>query len=205
MSLDIKCFPFGPLGENTYLVTDASTGQQAIIDPGYFGPEVTSAITDLRYVLLTHGHYDHYASAGNYIDSYPDVAFAAPSGESYLLHGGRDNKWMALSHGGGSCPEANILLCEGDTVSLGETILRVIETPGHTEGGICFLTDREVFTGDTLFRLSVGNTSLETGDWPTMVNSIQEKLYTLDDNMVVYPGHGPATQIGYEKRSNPFV
>ena len=75
----------------------------------------------------------------------------------------------------------------------------------HTEGGICYLTDNIVFTGDTLFRLSVGNTSLETGDWPTMVKSIQEKLYTLDDDTIVYPGHGPATQIGYEKRSNPFV
>ena len=112
---------------------------------------------------------------------------------------------MAISHGGATCPEAQLLLSEGDTVILGETVFRVIETPGHTEGGICYLTDNIVFTGDTLFRLSVGNTSLETGDWPTMVKSIQEKLYTLDDDTIVYPGHGPATQIGYEKRSNPFV
>ena len=205
MSLDVKYYPLGPLGENTYLVTDTQTGQQAIIDPGYYGPEVASEITDLRYVLLTHGHYDHYASAGIYLETYPGVTFAAPSGETYLLHGGRDNKWMAISHGGATCPEAQLLLSEGDTVILGETVFRVIETPGHTEGGICYLTDNIVFTGDTLFRLSVGNTSLETGDWPTMVKSIQEKLYTLDDDTIVYPGHGPATQIGYEKRSNPFV
>ena len=81
----------------------------------------------------------------------------------------------------------------------------MIETPGHTEGGICFATDKEIFTGDTLFRLSVGNTSLETGDWATLEESIRSRLYTLDENMIVYPGHGPATQIGYEKRSNPFV
>ena len=70
---------------------------------------------------------------------------------------------------------------------------------------MCFATDHEVFSGDTLFRLSVGNTSFETGDWNTMVRSIQNKLYTLDDDTIVYPGHGPATTIGYEKRANPFV
>ncbi len=205
MSLDIKCFPIGPLQENTYLITDTATGQQAVIDPGYYGPQITSEITDLRYILLTHGHYDHYAAADRYIEKYPDAVFTAPAGESYLLHGGRDNKWMALSDGGGMCPEAASLVKEGDAITLGETTLRVLDTPGHTEGGICYVTDNEVFTGDTLFRLSVGNTSLETGSWPTMVDSIKEKLYTLDDAMIVYPGHGPATQIGYEKRSNPFV
>ena len=205
MSLDIKCFPMGPLQENTYLITDTATGQQAVIDPGYCGPQITSEIKDLRYILLTHGHYDHYAAADRYITQYPDAVFTAPAGESYLLHGGRDNKWMALSDGGGMCPEAHKLVKEGDVINLGETILRVLDTPGHTEGGICYVTDNEVFTGDTLFRLSVGNTSLETGSWPTMVDSIKSKLYTLDDAMTVYPGHGPATQIGYEKRSNPFV
>ena len=103
------------------------------------------------------------------------------------------------------CPEPGYLLKEGDVITLGETDLRVIETPGHTAGGICFATDREVFTGDTLFRLSVGRTDLPTGDWYTLVDSIKNKLYTLDDEMVVYPGHGGPTTIGYEKRANPFV
>ncbi len=205
MGIDVKCFPMGPLQENTYLVTDISTGFQAVIDPGYFGPQAESEIKDLKYVLLTHGHYDHYAAAERYLKKYPDAVFAAPAGESFLLHGGLDNKWMSVSYGGGTCPEASLLLNEGDTVTLGDTQFRVIETPGHTEGGICFATDKEIFTGDTLFRLSVGNTSLETGDWATLEESIRSRLYTLDENMIVYPGHGPATQIGYEKRSNPFV
>lgn len=205
MSLETKCFPMGPLQENTYLITDTETGQQAVIDPGYYGPQITSEISDLRFILLTHGHYDHYAAARMFVDNYPDAVFSAPAGETYLLHGGLDNKWMAVSHGGGSCPEAGRLLSEGDIITLGKTDLLVIETPGHTEGGICYVTDHEVFTGDTLFRLSVGNSSLETGNWETMVSSIQNKLYTLDEELIVYPGHGPATQIGYEKRSNPFV
>lgn len=205
MSLTIKIYPLGPLQENTYLIADEASGQQAVIDPGYIGPDLESQISDLRFILLTHGHFDHYAAATEFMHRYPDAVFEAPAAETYLLHGGRDNKWMALSNGGGTCPEAQVLLREGDTITLGETVLRVIETPGHTEGGICFVTDNEVFTGDTLFRLSVGNTSLETGDWKTMEESIRNKLYTLDEELVVYPGHGPATKIGYEKRSNPFV
>ena len=209
MSITVKCFPAGPLTENTYVITDDATGFKAVIDPGYFGMDVRMEIQNnayLKYILLTHGHYDHFAAVHEYLGEYTGAVFAAPSGEEYLLHGGRDNKWMALNTGSkGICPEAKLLLKEGDTVTLGETVLRVIETPGHTEGGICFATDREIFTGDTLFRLSVGNTSLETGNWETLVASIQNKLYTLDDDMIVYPGHGPATTIGYEKRANPFV
>ncbi|MBQ3291718.1 MAG: MBL fold metallo-hydrolase [Mogibacterium sp.] len=208
MSLKIECYPNGPLSENTYLITDEATGHKAIIDPGYYGMDVTSAIGDagsLKYVLLTHGHYDHFAAAELYLTEYPDAVFEVPAHEEYLLSGGRDNKWMALGKGSSICPKADVYVKEGDTITLGETVLRVIETPGHTEGGICFATEREVFTGDTLFRLSVGNTSLETGDWETMENSILSKLYTLPEEMIVLPGHGPATTIGYEKRANPFV
>lgn len=208
MGLKVKAFPKGPLTENTYIIKDEKTGSVAVIDPGYYGDDIRAEIQDgtcLKYILLTHGHYDHFAAVQEYLDRFPAAVFAAPAGETYLLHGGRDNKWMALGNGTGICPDAGKLLNEGDKISLGETTLRVIETPGHTEGGICFVTDNEVFTGDTLFRLSVGNTSLETGDWETMVKSIQDKLYVLDDEKIVWPGHGPATTIGYEKKANPFV
>ncbi|MBR2541061.1 MAG: MBL fold metallo-hydrolase [Mogibacterium sp.] len=208
MSLTVKCFPYAPLGENTYIITDEATGFKAVVDPGYFGLDVRMEIQNkayLKYILLTHGHYDHFAAAQDYIDEYPDAVFAAPAGETYLMYGSRDNEWMAQGSGSGRCPQASLLLKEGDVVSLGETDLRIIETPGHTEGGICFVTDNEAFTGDTLFRLSVGNTSFETGDWPTMVASIQNKLYTLPAELIVYPGHGEPTTIGFEKRANPFV
>lgn len=196
------------MSENTYVITDDATGLKAVVDPGYFGEDVMQEIqnaADLRYILLTHGHYDHFAAVREYLDTYTDAVFAVPEEETHLLHGGRDNKWMALGHGNGVCPEAEVKLSEGDNISLGETVLRVIGTPGHTEGGICFATDREVFTGDTLFRLSVGNSSLETGDWDTMVRSIRDKIYALDDDLIVWPGHGPATTIGYEKSNNPYV
>ena len=210
MSLTVKCFPAGPLGENTYLITDDATGCQAVVDPGYFGTDVKAEIKsadNFKYILLTHGHHDHFAAVQDYIDEYPDAVFAAPAGETYLLYGSRDNTRMPgiAGHDRDTCPEAQLLVKEGDLIRLGDTVLRVIETPGHTEGGICFASDSEIFTGDTLFRLSVGNTSFKTGDWPALVRSIQDKLYTLDEDLIVWPGHGPATTIGYEKRANPFV
>lgn len=208
MSLRVKCFPFGVQAENTYVITDEASGLKAVIDPGYYGEDVKAEIGDsanLRYILLTHGHFDHFAAVRDYKDVYAAAVFAAPAGETYLLHGGRDNKWLALGRGSGVCPEADLFLKEGDAIQLGEIVLSVIETPGHTEGGICFVTDTSVFTGDTLFRASVGNTSLETGDKSAMIESIQSKLYTLCDDLTVYPGHGSATTIGEEKRSNPYV
>ena len=208
MSLTVKCFAAGPLGENTYVITDDATGFKAVVDPGYFGMDVRMEIQNnayLKYILLTHGHYDHYAAVQEYLDEYISAVFVAPAGEHYLMYESREHLMMSGGLSGRGCPQAKRFVREGDTIELGETTIRVIETPGHTEGGICFATDHEVFSGDTLFRLSVGNTSFETGDWGTMVNSIQNKLYTLNDDTIVYPGHGPATTIGYEKRANPFV
>lgn len=208
MSLTVKCFAAGPLGENTYVITDDATGFKAVVDPGYYGMDVRMEIQNnayLKYILLTHGHYDHYAALREYLDEYISASFIAPAGEHFLLYESREHLLMSDGRSRGGIPQAKRFVREGDTIELGETTIKVIETPGHTEGGVCFATENEVFSGDTLFRLSVGNTSFETGDWGTMVQSIQNKLYTLDDDTVVYPGHGPATTIGYEKRANPFV
>ena len=197
MSLDIKCYPKGMYGENTYLITDDATGFKAIIDPGYYDFEVRMDIQNnayLKYILLTHGHHDHFLAAKDYLEEYSSVRFCAPEKDLELMRKGPYK-----------CPEPSQLLKEGDVITLGETQLRVIETPGHTGGGVCFATDREIFTGDTLFRLSVGRTDLPTGDWFTLLHSINDKLYTLDEDLIVYPGHGAPTTIGYEKKANPFV
>ena len=208
MSLTIKCFSGGMQQENTYLIIDNATGTTAVIDPGYYGEDIGTEIGEnprLKYILLTHGHYDHFAAAELYINKYPDALFAVPEREEYLLNGGRDNKWMALGRGTGVCPKADIRLSDGDLISIGETVLRVIETPGHTEGSVCYVTDKEVFSGDTLFRLSIGNSSLETGDRNALLSSIHDKLFSLSDDIVVFPGHGPETTVGFEKINNPFV
>jgi len=209
MSLTVKMWPQGPLAENTYLIIDDATGLKAVVDPGYYGPDTEAAIENddsLKYILLTHGHHDHYAAIKQYKSRYPEASFLAPEGDKYLLYESRTNKWIASGTSKDYlCPQADVFVNDGDVVQLGETEIKVVATPGHSEGGISFVTDGVAFTGDTLFRLSVGNTSFETGDWATMVKSIKEKLYTLDDDTIVYPGHGPATTIGYEKKANPFV
>jgi glyoxylase-like metal-dependent hydrolase (beta-lactamase superfamily II) len=197
MGIEIKCYPDGMYGENTYLITDDATGYKAIIDPGYYGVDVRMDIQNnayLKYVLLTHGHDDHFLAANDYLEQYSSVKFAVPEKDIPVINVQRF-----------PCPKPGLLLHDGDVITLGETELRVIETPGHTAGGICFATDKEIFTGDTLFRLSVGRTDLPTGDWFTLLHSINDKLYTLDEDMIVYPGHGAPTTIGYEKRANPFV
>ena len=193
MSIDIKCFPHGIYGENTYVITDNATGYKAVIDPGYFGTDVKMEIQNnayLKYLLLTHAHHDHFYAVPEYLQEYSAVNFAAPLKDKPLMN---------------NCPEPHTWIKEGDVITLGSTEIRVIETPGHTAGGVCFLTEKEIFTGDTLFRVSVGRTDLESGDWDTLVKSISEKLYMLDEDIVVYPGHGASTTIGFEKRVNPFV
>lgn len=208
MSLKVKCYPYGPFDENTYLVIDDRTNRCAIIDPGCFGDTIVAEIDkckSLDYVLLTHGHYDHFATCLDYLNDYPDAVFAAPLADTELMYKGTDNKWFANGSSRSVCPEASLLVREGDRIKLGETEIKVIETPGHTSGGITFYANKFVFTGDTLFRLSVGATNYKTGDRNTMLRTIENKLYTLPDDTVVYPGHGPATTIGYERMANPFV
>lgn len=208
MSLQVNVYPYGPLQENTYLVTDTASGYKAIIDPGFYGSMVIEDIGDistLKYIILTHGHFDHLAACVHYTDAYPEAKLIAPLKDRYLLGKDWTKDYLARGWDVSNCPNPDQYLVEGDTLELGETLFSFIETPGHTEGGMCILADGKLFSGDTLFRLSVGNTSLETGSWEDLVRSINTKLYTLDDDITVYPGHGALTSIGYEKRSNPFV
>lgn len=208
MGIDIKLYPQGPLSENTYLITDESSGLKAVIDPGYIGNDILNDIKDkdtLKYIILTHAHFDHFYSAEEYIKIFPDAEFIAPKADEYLLKKPLGKDYAIYGAGDMTCPTADVLVGESDKLMLGESELSFIETPGHTEGSMCVLCDDNLFSGDTLFRLSVGTSSLETGSWEDLKNSISSKLYVLDENTKVFPGHGGATTIAYEKRSNPFV
>lgn len=207
-TLNVKVYPKGPLQENTYLVTDVHTDISAIIDPGYFGEDIAWEIDEddkLAYVILTHAHFDHFYSANKYLEKYPNAKFVVPKKDIPLMKKNWNEDDLCDGIDDVHCPDANIFVQDNDSIILGDTNLTFIETPGHTAGSMCILTDDKLFSGDTLFRFSVGNTSFETGNWDDLVDSIQKKLYTLDDNIIVYPGHGPYTTIGDEKRGNPFV
>ena len=195
MGITIKCYPYGMFEENTYLITDEATGLKAIIDPGYYSDQVAKDIGDassLKYLLLTHGHRDHLGAVAEYQSVYKDAIYAAPEADLGIMYERNS-------------PEPDQLLKDADVIELGETKIIVIATPGHTAGGLCFKTDKEIFTGDTLFKMSVGRTDLPTGSWDALVSAIRHKLYTLDDDFIVYPGHGDSTSIGFEKKANPFV
>lgn len=208
MSLQVHVFPYGPLKENTYLIIDNDSHCSAIIDPGYYGSDVVELIGDtntLKYIILTHGHFDHLYATQDYLNQYPDSILIAPLADKYLIHKDWENDILTRGMSMNNCPEPHIYVSESDNLMLGSYKISFIETPGHTEGGMCIYCDNLLFSGDTLFRLSVGNTSLETGNWQQLQNSIRNKLYVLDDNTTVYPGHGLSTTIGYEKKANPFV
>lgn len=208
MGLIVKKYPKGPLEENTYLIKDEATGYMAVVDPGYFGEEIIKDIAHddkLGFVILTHAHFDHFYSAEKYLKNYPRCVLVAPKKEEYLMSKDWSTDELASGFHKPYCPQPDYLVEDGDNIELGETALSIIETPGHTEGSICILSDGKLFSGDTLFRFSVGNTSFETGNWDDLASSIEDKLYKLDDDIVVYPGHGPETTIGEEKTGNPFV
>jgi hydroxyacylglutathione hydrolase len=199
----------GPFQENSYVVGDPDTGDAALVDPGD-EPETLAALVAARgltprFVVNTHAHLDHVGAA---------AALKARYGIPFFLHPG-DRIWLdglALQARmfGLDTPEkpgVDRWLVEGEEIALGHRKFRVIHTPGHTPGGVClfFETDRVLFTGDTLFAGSVGRTDFPGGSWDDLATAIRTKLFPLGDDVVFHSGHGPASTLGDERRSNPFV
>jgi glyoxylase-like metal-dependent hydrolase (beta-lactamase superfamily II) len=206
--MQIKTFELGSLGTNCYLVWDEDSKAAFIVDPADFTDEVRASISDeglrLEYVILTHGHGDHVGGVNAILAAYPDAKLAAGRDETPIL-GDPGYNFTEYITGRIETFSPDILLSEGDELTVGAMTLKIIATPGHTIGGISILVPGAVFVGDTLFRASVGRTDLPTGDFNALERTIQEKLYTLPDDTEVYPGHMETTTIGYEKRYNGFV
>lgn len=208
MSFTVKRFPLGELWANFYLVFDPN-GSAVGIDPGGDCPEVAKFIEenrlDLHWVILTHGHWDHMEGIGCLRGiSRNGVAIHRLDGAA--LTDPRCNLSLYLgSPGGFDAPDR--LLEEGEVLTVGSISLSVIHTPGHTPGSCCILAKSDssaaLFSGDTLFAMSVGRTDLPGGDEGVLRSSLL-KLGDLPDDLRVYPGHGPETTIGEERRKNPF-
>lgn len=189
--MEIKTIKVGPLATNCYLVSDPATKEAVIIDPGFEAKKIIDSARDLKVVaiLLTHGHYDHVTSA-------PKVAgaFSAP----IWIHQ-NDETMMNLSNN----VKADKYLKDGEKLEIGpprRMKLEVIHTPGHSPGSICLYDGKNIlFSGDTLFRDTWGRTDLPGGSEKMMQESLK-KLFSLPDDVKVYPGHGPATTIRDEKK-----
>lgn len=204
----VACVTVGALQENCYLYACPQTREAVIIDPGDEAERILETIRELnlvpKYIINTHGHIDHICAIDAVSEVYP-VPLAIHPADVPLYTNGR-----VASMFGRKTPlvqrKPDILLQEGDRITFGTLSLEVLHTPGHTPGGVCLVSRPYcVFSGDTLFHRGIGRTDLEGGDYEQIVTSIRTKLYTLEDDLVVFSGHGEPTTILEEKHENPFV
>jgi len=209
--LHIKTFVFNPFSENTYIAYDDSL-VGVVIDPGCYEREekeeldnfIKSKNVSIKYLLNTHAHIDHVL--GNYhVKEKYKVPFLMHKKDESVL---KAVKSYAPNYGFANYTEAapDQFLEEGDEVVCGTSRFSVLFLPGHAPGHIGFYNEKEkiLISGDVLFRSSIGRTDLPGGHHETLIKSIQQKLFVLPDDVVVYPGHGSTTTLGEEKRSNPY-
>ena len=205
----ITNLPSGALQANTYLAVDEKTNEGFIVDPGGYNKVLTKEVRDnnvnIKYIILTHGHSDHICGVNEHKAEFPDAKIVAYKDEEAML----ENPNLNQSPGFGVpySTKADILVSDGDELKVGDVTLKFIHTPGHTEGGMCIYVKeaKALFSGDTLYRQSIGRTDFPGGSYKEIMDSIRKKLFLLPDDTNVFPGHMGMTSIGFEKENNPFV
>ena len=204
--MKIKQLTLGDFQANCFLIIDESSKEIIVIDPGAQGENLIDLFKIEGYIpkmiLLTHGHIDHIGGVEALIKEYAIPVYAGEK-ERKLL----ENPMLNLSGmmGLGISIQADVFLKEFDEIKFHDATIRVIETPGHTKGGISYLMHDVIFTGDTLFQGSIGRTDFPTGDFDEIMRSIIHKILVYPDEYIICPGHGFQTTVGEEKRKNPFV
>lgn len=200
----------GPFASNCYIVGSESNKEGIIIDPGDEAKKILKKVSDvgldIKLITLTHGHIDHVGALKEVKEATgAEVAIHADDVKS--LSGGAGFLVSLLVPGLSypKPPPPDRLLKDGDSLDIGALHFEVLHTPGHTPGGICLVGEGVVFSGDTLFNYSIGRADLPGGNYSQLLSSIRTKLLVLPDNTVVYPGHGPDTTIGVERKGNPFL
>ena len=210
----IRQMALGPIQANCYILGCEETRQAVVIDPGDDADRILATLASdqltVVHIINTHGHFDHVGA---------NKRLKEVTGSGILIHSADAAMLSQLSASAAAwglaaedSPEAERQLEDGDVITFGTHTLTVLHTPGHTLGGICLYTEyvesggkkKAVFVGDTLFAGSIGRTDFPGGNFDTLINSIRTKLFSLDDDVTVYPGHMGNTSIGVEKRTNPF-
>ena len=204
----LQGFPAGPVGANCYIFGDDATHEVFVIDPGDEPDRILQSLRDLRArpvaLVNTHGHFDHI-QAVEAVRRATAAPFWIHEAEAEILAHGPARAKMLFGLDLPPSPVPDRWFVDGDRLQVGRLTLTVRHTPGHSPGGACLLGDGLVFTGDTLFAGSIGRADLPGADMTTLLASIARVLLPLPDETVCYPGHGPKTTIGEERRTNPFL
>lgn len=196
----------GPLATNCYLIYDVKTLECVIVDPGFESSKILERVTrynlKVKGIIATHCHFDHVGVVEELREEL-GVDFYAHRREVEVLKYSKRiaETWFKLKTWNPPMPD--VLIGGDEAVKIGSLEFETMHTPGHTPGSICLLFQERIFTGDTLFKDSIGRTDLEGGDHLLMIDSLK-KLASLPDNLIVHPGHGPETLLGLEKRTNPY-
>jgi glyoxylase-like metal-dependent hydrolase (beta-lactamase superfamily II) len=202
----VEALLVGMIQANCYILADEDSREAVVIDPGGDAPVILKTLQDRKLtpvaILATHGHFDHVEAL---------ASLKRATGAPIYLH----KADLPLVQGMASqgrffgvqvepAPAPDRFLEDGDEIACGGLTIKVMHTPGHSPGSVAFRVDNAVFVGDLLFAGSIGRTDLQGGDYDTLIRSVREHIFSLPDDTVVYPGHGPATTVGAEKRTNPF-
>ena len=198
----------GPLACNCYIAGDPESKEAIVIDPGGDASEIVDVVAErglvVRAVIATHAHFDHILAAAE-VREQTGAPFYLHDDDRVLLDWMQTSGRIFLGVDLPPPPEVDTSAGEGDVLAAGAVEFSIIHTPGHSQGSISLTTEAAIFSGDTLFAGSVGRTDLPGGDSDVLIASITQRLFEFDDDTPVYPGHGPATTIGEERRYNPFV
>lgn len=197
----------GSYYSNCYIVGSNSTKEAAIIDPGADFNKINSKINELgltpKIIILTHAHADHIGAVQDFVNSYGSLVYIHKDDVELLKDGNKNFSKVLTGKNISIIPD--VVLEDNDEIILGDLKFEIIHTPGHTKGGICIKVGNIMMTGDTLFNKSIGRTDFRGGSFDEIINSIQEKIFTHDDDTIIYPGHNSPSTIKSEKLGNPFV
>jgi glyoxylase-like metal-dependent hydrolase (beta-lactamase superfamily II) len=208
----VICIEVGLLACNAYLVLDEAAGAGAVIDPGAEGGRIVRRChregLAPAYIINTHGHADHIGANAELKAAFPAALLCIGERDAGRLVDSAANLTAMLGMSAAS-PRADRLLAEGQELRFGSVAFKVLETPGHTPGGICLVVEDasppQLFCGDLIFRDGVGRCDLPGGNEAELVESIRRKVMRLPDETVLWPGHGPKTTVGWERQGSPFL